>query len=121
MGKKLATKTTGLVTTLAQAETVCRTIAAKLRKAGYTATVVPSTTRVSVRVKDHKPGSVFGYVPRATTEISSPYFKRTHAGGPLDLAYVESKNYNIVRGVMTPAQVEALVTKAMRGHLLPKK
>jgi len=112
--------TTGLIVTLRQAETVCRTIAARLRKAGHEATVVPSNTRVSVRVKGHKPGSIFGYVPGVTTQVSSPYFNRKLvAGSKLDIQFKAYRNYNIVSGALTPAQVEALLTTALTGTLLP--
>ncbi len=121
MGKKIATATTGLIVTLRQAETVCRTIAASLRKAGHEATVVPSNTRVSVRVKGHKPSSVVGYVPGVTTQVSSPYFNRKLVDrSKLDIQFKAYRNYNIVSGALTPTQVEALLTTALTGTLLPK-
>lgn len=123
MGKKVTTTTTtGLIVTLRQAETVCNAIAGKLRKAGHTATVVPSATRVSVRVKGHKPGSVFGYVPGPTTQVSSPYLTRKLIDGSklANIQFKTYRNYSIASGALTPTQVETLLTSALTGTLLPK-
>jgi len=112
--------TTGLVPTLAQATKVARAVAQALTKAGHTATVVPGATRVSVRVKGHKPTSVLGYVPEATTQISCPYFARGTT--PKGLGFKAYRNYKIIAGAMAPAQVQALALGALAtGGLLPTK
>ena len=126
MGKKAnkvtatATATTakGLLPTLAQATQVCRAIAGLLQKAGHTATVVPSATRVSVRVKGHKPSSILGYVPGATTQVSCPYFAR--ATTPKGATFKNYRNYKIVAGSLAPATVQGLaVTALQKAGLLP--
>ncbi len=111
---------TGLLPTLQQATTVARAVASALQKAGHTATVVPSATRVSVRVKGHKPTSVLGYVPGATTQISCPYFARANA--PKGTQFKAYRNYKIIAGQLTPANVQTLaITALQKAGLLPAK
>ena len=108
----------GLLPTLAQATVVCRAVATALTKAGHVATVVPSATRVSVRVKGHKPTSVLGYVPGATTQISCPYFAR--ATTPKGLQFKGYRNYKIIAGSLAPATVQGLALTALaKAGLLP--
>lgn len=115
-----AKQTTGLVPTLTQAIATLNAIATLLRKAGHTATVVPSATRVSLRIKGHKPTSVVGYVPGATTQVSCPFF--TRATTPKGATFKNYRNYKIVAGQLTPANVQALAIAALQvGGLLPAK
>jgi hypothetical protein len=121
-GQATTTTTTkgGLLPTLAQATTVARAVASALTKAGHVATVVPSATRVSVRVKGHKPSSVLGYVPGATTQVSCPYF--TRATTPKGLTFKGYRNYQIIAGSMAPNVVQGLALNALaKGGLLPTK
>lgn len=125
MSKKIAkgakgttTTKTGLVPTLAQATTALQAVATLLRKAGHTATVVPGATRVSLRVKGHKPTSVIGYVPGTTSQISCPYFAR--AATPKGSTFKTYRNYKIIAGALAPDAVQALAVTALRkGGLLP--
>lgn len=116
--KTTAKTTTGLVPTLAQATQVARAVATALGKAGHTAVVLASASRVSVRVKGHKPSSVLGYVPGATTQISCPFF--TQGTTPKGSTFKVYRNYKIIAGALTPAAVQALAITALRkGGLLP--